>query len=252
MKCGGSGSLWPSARRSTVRLQTALLPVTPLWLADAVDAAAPRWQCRRWWMTPCWTSLRGASHNRSFQKALLHTAAWGAAWKVISINSQPSSSAISKHNLELRNIIVFLPFLCSTQCNDELAEWCSFDEYDSAVMIIWTWSSSGGIGFGWKTFCKKITLSYWCKPSEQHSPCLGSLDESWKDESCQPQYYSQGELCVSWHKLKKVNQITKSWTKKNQHFKVITWQTNYPITQQMININKQTTFYWKNKEIIKH
>lgn len=139
-------------------------PCNPIVTGRHGDAAAPRWQCRRWWTMPCWTSLRGASHNRSFQKALLHTAAWGTAWKVISINSQPSSSAISKHNLELRNIIVFLPLLCSTQCDDELAEWWSFDEYDTAVMIVWTWSLLGGIEFGWKDALLKQKNSFFHLP----------------------------------------------------------------------------------------
>jgi len=85
-------------------------PCNPIVTGKCGDAAAPRWRCRSWWMMPRWTSLRGASHNRSFQKALLPTVAWGTVWKVISINSQPSSSAISKHNLELRNIIVSPPF----------------------------------------------------------------------------------------------------------------------------------------------
>lgn len=104
------------------------------------DAAVPHWQRWGWWMTPRWTSLREATHNRSFQKALLRTTAWGMAWKVISINSQSSSGAISKHNLELRNIIVFLSPLCSSHHSNELSEWCSYDEYDTAVMIIWTCS----------------------------------------------------------------------------------------------------------------
>lgn len=144
------------------------------------DAAAPRWQCRRWWMMPCWTSLREASsHSRSFQKSTAHTTAWGTARKVISINSQPSSSAISKHNLELGNIIVFLPLLCLRQYNDELAEWCSFDEYDTAVMIIWTSSLLGRIEFGWEDGSVKTekilfsSSSYWCKPCKGYFFYLG-------------------------------------------------------------------------------
>lgn len=43
-------------------------PCNPIVTGRHGDAAAPRWLCRRWWMMPCWTSLRGASHNRSFQK----------------------------------------------------------------------------------------------------------------------------------------------------------------------------------------
>lgn len=69
-----------------------------MWLAGMGDTALPHWHCSRWWMMPCWTSLRGASHDCSFQGALLHTAAWETAWKLISINSQPSSRTISKHN----------------------------------------------------------------------------------------------------------------------------------------------------------
>lgn len=130
-------------------------PCNPIVTGKHGDAAAPHWQCGGWWMMPCWTSLRGASHNRSFLKALVHTAAWGTAWKVISINSQPSSSAISKHNLELRNIIVFLlplPLLCSSQHNGELAEWCSFDDccHDNINLVI----IEEELSLNEKTFCK--------------------------------------------------------------------------------------------------
>ena len=43
-------------------------PCNPIVTGRHGDTAAPRWLCRRWWMMPRWTSLRGASHNRSFQK----------------------------------------------------------------------------------------------------------------------------------------------------------------------------------------
>lgn len=150
VKSEGSGTSVAQCKAQHCEVAESDSPCNPIVTGRHGDAAAPRWQCHRWWMMPCWTSLRGASHNRSFQKAVLHAAAWGTAWKVISINSQPSSSAISKHNLELRNIIVFLSLLCSSPYNDELAEWRSFDKYHTAVMILWTWSLLRGIEFGWK------------------------------------------------------------------------------------------------------
>ena len=94
----------------TVRFIRNVSPCNPIATYRLGDFTAPYWQRSGWWMMPCWTSLRGASHNRSFQKAVL---AWGMAWKVISINIQSSDSAISKHNLDLRNIIVFLTLLHS-------------------------------------------------------------------------------------------------------------------------------------------
>lgn len=117
-------------------LETVISPCNPMWLAGMGDTALPRWHCSRWWMMPCWTSLRGASHDCSFQGALLHTAAWETAWKLISINSQPSSRTISKHNFRAVQHYYFPP---PPLFDNELAEWCSFDEYDSVVRIIWTW-----------------------------------------------------------------------------------------------------------------
>lgn len=132
-------------------------PCNPIVTGKHGDAAAPHWQCGRWWMMPCWTSLRGASHNRSFLKALVHTAAWGTAWKVISINSQPSSSAISKHNLELRNIIVFLPppapLFVSTQRWTGwvmLIWWIWYCCHDNRNLVI----SEEELSLNEKTFCK--------------------------------------------------------------------------------------------------
>lgn len=48
------------------------------------------------------------------------------ARKVISINSQWGDSAISKHNLDLRNIIVFL-YSSSFQHNNELSDLCAMN-----------------------------------------------------------------------------------------------------------------------------
>lgn len=182
----------PGAECSAARLQIALLPHNPIVTGRHGDAASPRRLCPGWWMMPRWTSLRGASHNRSFQKAALHTAAWGTAGES-NIHQQPAK----QQRYQQTQFRAKKHYCFSLSPLFDSVNWLSDAHLMNMMQLSWYHQPgrySEGLSLDEKTFCKKkkekkwdlfSSASYWSKSSQKYLLCLPE------------RYYGQEELEVA-------------------------------------------------------